>query len=67
MTAIFIKTFLEFSIIVLLLYGFVHEKDVIRFEQRLWKVVRRYAHRAKIGICRALYNLICKFEKKQAK
>ena len=55
MTTIFIKTFLEFSIIVLLLYGFVHEKDVIRFEQRLWKVVRRYAHRAKIGICRVLY------------
>ena len=67
MTAIFIKTFLEFGIIVLLLYGFVHEKDVIRFEQRLWKAFRRYAHRAKIGICRVLYNLICKFEKKQAK
>lgn len=67
MTAIFVKTFLEFSVIILLLYGFVHEKDVIRFEQRLWKAICKYAHRAKIKVCKVLYNLICKFEKKQAK
>ena len=67
MTAIFLKTFFEFLAIVLLIYGFVHEKDVIRFEQKLWKAICIHARRAKIKIAKALYNFLCRLEEKQAK
>lgn len=67
MTAIFVKTFFEFLAIALLLYGFVHEKDVIRFEQKLWKAICKAYRRAKVRVAKALYNFLCRLEEKRAK
>ena len=67
MTGIFVKTFFEFLAVVLLIYGFVHEKDLIRFEQKLGRQIRRAYRKAKIKVARALYNFLCKFDKSESK
>ena len=63
MTGIFVKTFFEFCAIILLLYGFAHEKELIRFEQKLWRKIRKACWKLKIKSARALYNFLCRFEK----
>ena len=52
MLAIFAKTTLELAVVLLLIYGFIHEKDVIRFEQRVKMIIvvnyRRYKKRKRL-------------------
>ena len=33
--SIAVKTILELAVVLLLIYGYIHEQDVINFEQRL--------------------------------
>ena len=40
MSLIVVKTLFELSIVLLLIYGFIHEKDVIEFENLLLDVIR---------------------------
>ena len=40
MSLIIVKTLFELSIVLLLIYGFIHEKDVIEFENLLFDVIR---------------------------
>ena len=40
MSLIIVKTLFELSIVLLLIYGFIHEKDVIEFENLLLDVIR---------------------------
>ena len=40
MSLIVVKTLFELSIVLLLIYGFIHEKDVIEFEKLLLDVIR---------------------------
>ena len=40
MSLIIIKTLFELLIVLLLIYGFIHEKDVIEFENLLFDVIR---------------------------
>ena len=46
MLAIFAKTGIELAVVLLLIYGFIHEKEVIKFEQYVKMVIvvnyRRY-------------------------
>ena len=39
MLAILLKTSAEFILCALLIYGFIHEKQVIKFEQRLKRII----------------------------
>ena len=52
MLAIFAKTSIELAVVLLLIYGFIHEKEVIKFEQYVKMVIvvnyRRYKKRKKI-------------------
>lgn len=52
MLAIFAKTTIELAVVLLLIYGFIHEKEVIRFEQRVRMIIvvnyRRYKKRKRI-------------------
>lgn len=40
MTITILKSALELSAIILLLYGFVHEKDLIEIEELLFKIIK---------------------------
>ncbi len=52
MLAIFAKTSIELAVVLLLIYGFIHEKEVIKFEQYIKMVIvvnyRRYKKRKKL-------------------
>ncbi len=52
MLAIFAKTGIELAVVLLLIYGFIHEKEVIKFEQYVKMVIvvnyRRYKKRKKL-------------------
>jgi hypothetical protein len=52
MLAIFAKTTLELAMVLLLIYGFMHEKELIKFEHYLKMVVvvnyRRYKKRKRL-------------------
>lgn len=52
MLAIFAKTGIELAVVLLLIYGFIHEKEVIKFEQYIKMVIvvnyRRYKKRKKL-------------------
>lgn len=52
MLAIFAKTSIELAVVLLLIYGFIHEKEVIKFEQYVKMVIvvnyRRYKKRKRI-------------------
>ena len=52
MLAIFAKTSIELAVVLLLIYGFIHEKEVIKFEQYIKMVIvvnyRRYKKRKRI-------------------
>ncbi len=52
MLAIFAKTSIELAVVLLLIYGFIHEKEVIKFEQYVKMVIvvnyRRYKKRRRI-------------------
>ena len=39
MLAIFAKTSIELAVVLLLIYGFIHEKEVIKFEQYVKLVI----------------------------
>ncbi len=39
MLAIFVKSAIEFALVILLLYGFAHERQMIEFEQLLKKAI----------------------------
>ena len=39
MTITIIKTLIEFAAVILLIYGFMHEKELIEFEQLLFKAI----------------------------
>ena len=41
-----IKSLIEVTAVVLLIYGYIHEQDVIEFEQKLWKAFCRKVNRA---------------------
>lgn len=49
MLAILLKTSVELILSALLIYGFIHEKEVIKFEQRLKRIIvvnyRRYKNK----------------------
>ena len=52
MLAIFAKTSIELAVVLLLIYGFIHEKEVIKFQQYVKMVIvvnyRRYKKRKRI-------------------
>lgn len=52
MLAIFAKTGIELAVVLLLIYGFIHEKEVIKFEQYVKMVIvvnyRRYKKRKRL-------------------
>lgn len=39
MISIFLKTAIEFAMVALLIYGFIHEKKLIEFEQLLMRAI----------------------------
>lgn len=38
-TALVLKSFFELTLICLLIFGFIHEKQVIAFEQKVWRIL----------------------------
>lgn len=52
MLTILLKTSVEFALVLLLIYGFIHEKEVIKFEQYVKMVIvvnyRRYKKKKKL-------------------
>ncbi len=39
MLSVILKTAIEFILCALLIYGFIHEKEVIKFEQRIKRII----------------------------
>lgn len=37
-----IKTMLEFSAVILLIYGFINEKKFVAFEQKIWRKFKKW-------------------------
>ena len=55
MLAIFAKTSIELAVVLLLIYGFIHEKEVIKFEQYVKMVIVVNDYRAAAAHCCYVY------------